>query len=93
MRRAVRLMIDRIGHVEFGLQAPLKVDPLTELREALRPQQFTAPQRARATATNRFTHQERKRTMNRRHLLASLASSPHSRSARSPPTRKRSTTS
>jgi len=43
MRRAVRLMIDHIGHVETGLQTPLKLDPLTELREALRPQQFTAP--------------------------------------------------
>ncbi len=42
MRRAERLMIDHIGHVETGLQAPLKVDPLTELREALRPQQFIA---------------------------------------------------
>jgi DNA-binding GntR family transcriptional regulator len=43
MRRAERLMIDHIGNVETGLQAPLKVDPLTELREALRPQQFLAP--------------------------------------------------
>lgn len=44
MRRAERLMVDHIGHVETGLQAPLKLDPLMELRDALRPLQMnTAP--------------------------------------------------
>jgi DNA-binding GntR family transcriptional regulator len=37
MRRAADLMVDHIGHVEAGLNAPVKLDPLTELREALRP--------------------------------------------------------
>lgn len=46
MRRAVRLMIDHIGHVETGLQAPLKTDPLTELREALLPQPPMAPRKS-----------------------------------------------
>lgn len=54
MSRAVRLMIDHIGHVETGLQTPLKIDPLTELRAALRPQQFTAPAK-RATVRTRAT--------------------------------------
>ncbi|MCX7312980.1 MAG: GntR family transcriptional regulator [Hyphomicrobiales bacterium] len=37
MPGAARLMIDHISHVELGLRAPVKVDPLTELRDALRP--------------------------------------------------------
>ena len=40
MRGAARLMIDHIGHVELGLRAPVKLDPLTELRDALRPLQW-----------------------------------------------------
>ncbi len=37
MHGAARLMIDHIEHVELGLRAPVKIDPLTELRDALRP--------------------------------------------------------
>jgi DNA-binding GntR family transcriptional regulator len=49
MRGAARLMVEHIGHVEFGLQAPVKVDPLTELRDALRPLQMNAAPAAKRT--------------------------------------------